>query len=244
MGYDVTRARSSRDEGLLDAVFSNRRAHDGQSWDVGVINADSSGRSYRAAISCRRRSRWATPLVTQGAQVMMSLRELTIGPADAGTIEVTARTVRGPTYLYGLRFATTFQKGGIEDFAQKVAADDDGVIRMTFTAASGDVVPLAFYRNPSSSAPESTITFTLQVRRVLPDLAVNPPSNWYCRSCRGPASASTRSASPRPRRSKGRRGTYLNWSFVNNANTAFPDYMQGRVRHDLTTPPARRSSAA
>ncbi len=237
VGFDVVRGRSSRNEGLLDAVFSNRRAHTTDKWDVGVINADSSTGNYRARhIVSSPLAMGDSVLVTQGAQVMMSLRELTIGAADAGTIEVTARTVRGPTYLYGLRFATTFQKGGIEDFAQKVAADDDGVIRMTFTAASGDVVPLAFYRNPSSSNPDSTITFTLQVRRVMPDLAVNPPSNWYAPLVPRASFGVYTFGITAPTALEGDdAGTYLNWSFVNNANTSFPEYMQARVRHDLTT---------
>lgn len=236
VGYDVTRARSSRDEGLLDALFSNRRAHTTDKWDVGVINADSSDGSYRVRhIVSSALAMGDSVLVTQGAQVMMSLRELSIGAADAGTIEVIARTVHGGTYLYGMRFATNFQKGGIEDYAQKVAADDDGVIRMTFTAAEGDIVPLAFYRNPNTSNPDSTITFTLQVRRVLPDLVVNPPSNWYAPLVPRATSGIYTFGITAPTSLEGDdAGTYLNWSYVNNANTDFPSYVQGRVRHDLT----------
>ncbi|MFN8588803.1 MAG: FlgD immunoglobulin-like domain containing protein [Candidatus Eisenbacteria bacterium] len=237
VGYDVTRARSSRDEGLLDAVFSNRRNHTTDKWDVGVINADSSAGSYRVRhVVASPLAMGDSVLVTQGAQVMLSLRELTIGSADAGLIEVTAHTVRGPTYLYGLRFATTFQKGGIEDYAQKVAADDDGVIRMTFSAAAGDIVPLAFYRNPSSSPAESTITFTLQVRRVLPDVVVNPPSNWYGPLVPRASSGIYTFGITAPTALEGDdAGTWLNWSYVNNASAGFPDLLQGRVRHDLTT---------
>ncbi|MCC6652943.1 MAG: hypothetical protein IT348_17445, partial [Candidatus Eisenbacteria bacterium] len=237
LGFDIPRARSNRDEGLLDAVFSNRRAHTEDSWDVGVVNADSGLGNYRARhIASQSLALGDSVLVTQGAQVMMSLRELTIGSGEAGTIEVTASMVRGTRYLYGLRFAETFEKGGIDDFVQKVATNSDGTLRMVFDVVAGDMIPLAFYRNPSSSPPDSIISFTLQVRRVLPDMVASAPANWYAPIVPRPNVGIYTLGITAPTSLTGEIGdTYLNWSYLNDSDSDIPQTTHGRVRHDLTT---------
>lgn len=237
VGFDVARARSSRGEGLLDALFSNRRAHTTDAWDVGVVNADSGTGSYRLRhVISSSLALGDSGSVTQGANVMLSLRELVVGPSEGGTLEVVARVTRGSTDLYALRFDPTFEKGGILDYAQKVSADEDGVIRMTFTAASNTTVPLAFYRNPNTSRPESTTVFTLQVRRLLPDLVASAPTNWYAPLIpRANLTVSTFGLSA-PTSLEGDDGsTYLNWSYLNNSLAGFSSFVLGRVRHDLTT---------
>lgn len=237
VGFDIARARSSRAEGLLDAVFSNRRAHTTDAWDVGVVNADSGNGSYRLRhVTSSAVALGDSVSVTQGANVLLSLRELAIGAGESGTIEVVASVTRGAPDLYALRFDPSFEKGGILDYAQKVSANDDGVIRMTFAATANTTVPLAFYRNPGTSPAESTVVFTLQVRRLLPDLVVDPPSNWYAPLIPRSSLAVITFGLNAPTSLEGDDGpTYLNWSYVNNSLSGFSTYVPGRVRHDLTT---------
>lgn len=237
VGFDIARGRSNRDHGLLDAVFSNRRAHSTDKWDVGVVNADSGLGSYKARhVTSGAVALGDSVLVSQGVNVMLTLRELTVGAGEGGTIEVVARVVRGSRYLYGLRFDKTFQKGGIDDFAQKVAADGVGAIRMVFTAAAGDVVPLAFYRNASTSTPDSTIQFTLQVRRLLPDLVASAPANWHSPLVpRATAGIYTFGLAAPAALEGDDAPTYLNYSYENASPSPINQIVFMRVRHDLTT---------
>ena len=237
VGFDAVRGRSNRNEGLLDAVFSNRRAHAVDKWDVGVVNADSGLGSYKVRhVVTSALGMGDSVLVSQGAHVMLTLRELTVGAGEGGTFEVVAKVVRGDRHLYGLRFDTDFEKGGIDDYAQKVAADGVGTIRMVFDAVAGDVVPLAFYRNPSTSTPDSLVQFTLQVRRLLPDMVASAPAGWHSPLVPRPAIGIFPSGVSAPSSLEGDDApTYLNFTYVNESQAAINQLFSGRVRHDLTT---------
>lgn len=237
VGFDVPVGRSNRDEGLLDAVFSNRREHSVDEWDVGVVNADSGLGSYRARhVTSGTVSLGDSVLVSLGANVMLSLRELPVAAGQGGTFEVLTRLVRGSRHYYGLRFAGDFEKGGIDDYEQKLAADDVGTIRMVFDAPAGEVVPLAFYRNPSTSHPDSTLQFTLQVRRVLPDLVTSTTGFWHAPIVPRPATGTYALGVPAPSSLAGDGApTYLNWTYENDSPSEISTPVFGRVRHDLTT---------
>lgn len=237
VGFDFPLGNSNRDEGLLDAVFSNRRAHSTDKWDVGVVNADSGLGNYRARhVTAGSVSLGDSVLVTQGANVMLTLRELSVGAGEGGTFEVLARLVRGSRSYFGLRFASDFEKGDIDDYEQKLAADGVGTLRMVFDAPSNSVVPLAFYRNPGSSPPDSTLQFTLQVRRVLPDLVTSTTGFWHAPLVPRPASGSYPLGVPVPASLEGDDApTYLNWTYVNESLSAITTSLSARVRHDQTT---------
>jgi hypothetical protein len=216
-GFTSNAGWSSRAAGCLDAVLVNKNLTGSGSWDVGVVDYNTSAVSAQYSIvqTVSQTHSFGTEVVIPFAQDgTIALREFYVSVSDIGWVEIVATTDTPGDPIRVRWFDASFDRGDLDDYDATMTTDENGTARMNVNALGSGYNCVVVFRDPHEGL--EPVNVTLRIGKAPPDLHAFSAPGWYAPLTPRAAADGIPGLVPMPDTLYGNiASTYLNYAVTN-----------------------------
>jgi len=220
-GFATNVGWSSRAAGCLDAVLVNKNVAGNGTWDVGIVDFNTSAVSaqFTAVHVVSQVQTFGTEQAIALAQdETIALREFNLLAGSVGWVEIVVTTDTPDTPIRARWFDDVFSTGDLDDYSATMTTDGSGFARMDVNAAYSGYHCVVLFRDPKDGL--GPVNLTLRIGPTPPDLEPYAAPGWHAPLTPRPANDGLAGFVPLPDTLYGNTATtYLNVAVSNTSPT-------------------------